>query len=272
MFDFLKNIFGTKSEKDIKNLDSKVEEINEIFTSLNSISNNELRAKTSELKISIQSAVKTQNERITAIKTQINSDLEMDINTKEDLYKEIDELEIGITSSLADALTEALPQAFAILKETARRFKDNNELEVDATDYDRELSKTHKNIEIKGAKAIFKNSWLAAGNEITWDMVHYNVQLIGGMVLHDGKISEMTTGEGKTLVSTLPIFLNALGGRGVHVVTVNNYLAKRDSEWNAPLFQFHGLSVDCIDKHDPNTDERRKAYNCDITYGTNNEF
>jgi len=272
MFDFLKNIFGTKSEKDIKNLDSKVEEINEIFTSLNSISNNELRAKTTELKIAIQSAVKTQNERITAIKTQINSDLEMDINTKEDLYKEIDELEIGITSSLADALTEGLPQAFAILKETARRFKDNNELEVDATDYDRELSKTHKNIEIKGAKAIFKNSWLAAGNEITWDMVHYNVQLIGGMVLHDGKISEMTTGEGKTLVSTLPIFLNALGGRGVHVVTVNNYLAKRDSEWNAPLFQFHGLSVDCIDKHDPNTDERRKAYNCDITYGTNNEF
>ncbi len=272
MFDFLKNIFGTKSEKDIKNLDSKVEEINEIFTSLNSISNNDLRAKTTELKIAIQSAVKTQNERITAIKTQINSDLEMDINTKEDLYKEIDELEIGITSSLADALTEALPQAFAILKETARRFKDNNELEVDATDYDRELSKTHKNIEIKGAKAIFKNSWLAAGNEITWDMVHYNVQLIGGMVLHDGKISEMTTGEGKTLVSTLPIFLNALGGRGVHVVTVNNYLAKRDSEWNAPLFQFHGLSVDCIDKHDPNTDERRKAYNCDITYGTNNEF
>ena len=272
MFDFLKNIFGTKSEKDIKNLDSKVEEINEIFTSLNSISNNELRAKTTELKIAIQSAVKTQNERITAIKTQINSDLEMDINTKEDLYKEIDDLEIGITSSLADALTEALPQAFAILKETARRFKDNNELEVDATDYDRELSKTHKNIEIKAAKAIFKNSWLAAGNEITWDMVHYNVQLIGGMVLHDGKISEMTTGEGKTLVSTLPIFLNALGGRGVHVVTVNNYLAKRDSEWNAPLFQFHGLSVDCIDKHDPNTDERRKAYNCDITYGTNNEF
>ncbi len=272
MFDFLKNIFGTKSEKDIKNLDSKVEEINEIFTSLNSISNNDLRAKTTELKIAIQSAVKTQNERITAIKTQINSDLEMDINTKEDLYKEIDDLEIGITSSLADALTEALPQAFAILKETARRFKDNNELEVEATDYDRELSKTHKNIEIKGAKAIFKNSWLAAGNEITWDMVHYNVQLIGGMVLHDGKISEMTTGEGKTLVSTLPIFLNALGGRGVHVVTVNNYLAKRDSEWNAPLFQFHGLSVDCIDKHDPNTDERRKAYNCDITYGTNNEF
>ena len=272
MFDFLKNIFGTKSEKDIKNLDSKVEEINEIFTSLNSISNNDLRAKTNELKIAIQSAVKTQNERITAIKTQINSDLEMDINTKEDLYKEIDDLEIGITSSLADALTEALPQAFAILKETARRFKDNNELEVDATDYDRELSKTHKNIEIKGAKAIFKNSWLAAGNEITWDMVHYNVQLIGGMVLHDGKISEMTTGEGKTLVSTLPIFLNALGGRGVHVVTVNNYLAKRDSEWNAPLFQFHGLSVDCIDKHDPNTDERRMAYNCDITYGTNNEF
>ncbi|NBQ48651.1 MAG: preprotein translocase subunit SecA, partial [Sphingobacteriia bacterium] len=163
-------------------------------------------------------------------------------------------------------------EAFAILKETARRFKENKEIEVTANHFDRELARTHKNVDIRGEKVVYKNSWLAAGSEITWDMVHYDVQLIGGMVLHGGKISEMGTGEGKTLVSTLPIFLNALTGQGVHVVTVNNYLAKRDSEWNAPLFQFHGLSVDCIDKHEPHTDERRKAYNADITYGTNNEF
>ena len=272
MFDFLKKLFGTKSEKDIKNLESKVEEINTLFNSFNTISNNELRAKSALIKSSIQEAIKPQNEKIQAIKDRIKSDIDMDVNEKEELYKEIDEIDKEITKQLEQALTDQLPLAFAILKETARRFKDNDELEVDVTDFDKQLSKDHKNVEIRGDKAIFKNKWLAAGNEITWDMVHYNVQLIGGMVLHEGKISEMATGEGKTLVSTLPIFLNALGGRGVHVVTVNNYLAKRDSEWNAPLFQFHGLSVDCIDKHEPNTDERRRAYNCDITYGTNNEF
>ncbi|WP_317898483.1 preprotein translocase subunit SecA [Aurantibacillus circumpalustris] len=272
MFDFLKKLFGTKSEKDIKNLESKVEEINSIFASLNSISDNDLRAKSAALKASIKEAIKPQNDKILEIKMRIDNDVDMDVNTKEGLYKEIDDIEKEITEELGTILTSHLPEAFAVLKETARRFKDNKELSVTANEFDKDLSKTHKNVEIKGETANYKNTWLAAGTEITWDMVHYDVQLIGGMVLHDGKIAEMTTGEGKTLVSTLPIFLNALGGRGVHVVTVNNYLAKRDSEWNAPLFQFHGLSVDCIDKHEPNTDERRKAYNCDVTYGTNNEF
>jgi preprotein translocase subunit SecA len=272
MFDFLKKLFGTKSEKDIKNLESKVEEINTIFASLNSVSNDELRTKSATLRNSIRQAVKPKFDKIEDIRTRAVGDPDMDVNTKEELYKEIDELEKEISADLEIVLTEHLAEAFAILKETARRFKEKPELEVSVNDFDRELSKKLPNVEIRDSKAVYKNKWLAAGSEITWDMVHYDVQLIGGMVLHQGKISEMATGEGKTLVSTLPIFLNALAGRGVHVVTVNNYLAKRDSEWNAPLFQFHGLSVDCIDKHEPNTDERRRAYNCDITYGTNNEF
>lgn len=272
MFDFLKKLFGTKSEKDIKALEIKVDEINEIYKTLNSISNDELRARSAALKTKIAEETKPENEKITSIKSRIESEPDMDVNIKEELYKEIDEIEKDITKKLQDVLTEILPEAFAILKETARRFKDNAELEVSVNDFDKKLSSKHDNIIIRGDKAVYKNKWKAAGNEITWDMVHYDVQLIGGMVLHEGKIAEMATGEGKTLVSTLPIFLNALAGRGVHVVTVNNYLAKRDSEWNAPLFYFHGLSVDCIDKHEPNTDERRAAYNCDITYGTNNEF
>lgn len=206
MFDFLKKLFGTKSEKDIKNLESKVQEINSIYTSLNSVSNDELRAKSAALKVAIKSAVKTQSDKIDDIKAQINNEPDMDVNTKEDLYKEIDDTEKEITAELEKALTEHLPEAFAILKETARRFKDNAELQVLVNDYDRELAKDHKNVEIQGDKAIYKNKWLAAGSEITWDMVHYDVQLIGGMVLHEGKISEMATGEGKTLVSTLPIF------------------------------------------------------------------
>ena len=272
MFDFLKKVFGTKSEKDVKGLESRVEEINTIYTSLNSISHDALRAKATALKEKIQIAIKPQNDEIASIKAEVNANPDIDVNAKEDSYKKIDEIEKEITKKIEEVLNEILPEAFAILKETARRFKENPSIEVTATDFDKELSKDHKSIEINGSKANFKNKWLAAGTEVTWDMVHYNVQLIGGMVLHQGKISEMATGEGKTLVSTLPVFLNALSGRGVHVVTVNNYLAKRDSEWNAPLFYFHGLSVDCIDKHEPNTDERRKAYNSDITYGTNNEF
>jgi preprotein translocase subunit SecA len=272
MFDFLKKLLGTKSEKDIKNLESKVEEINSIYNSLSSISNDDLRAKSEALKHKTRESVRSENDEILTIKAKIESDPDMDVNSKEELYKEIDEIEKDITKKLEASLNEVLPEAFAILKETARRFTNNTELAVKATDLDRQLSSKHKNIEIRGDQAIYKNSWLAAGNEITWNMIHYNVQLIGGMVLHQGKISEMATGEGKTLVSTLPVFLNALTGRGVHLVTVNNYLAKRDSEWNAPLFYFHGLTVDCIDKHEPNTDERRAAYNCDITYGTNNEF
>jgi preprotein translocase subunit SecA len=272
MFDFLKKLFGTKSEKDVKNLEAKVQEINTIFNSLSSVSNDDLRAKSAVLKAKIQEAIKSQNDEIQSIKNQISAEVEMDVNTKEDLYKKIDEIDKDIIKKLNEVLNDLLPEAFAILKETASRFTKNTELEVNASDFDRQLSEEHDNVEIRGSKAIYKNKWLAAGNEITWNMVHYDVQLIGGMVLHEGKISEMATGEGKTLVSTLPVFLNALTGRGVHLVTVNNYLAKRDSEWNAPLFYFHGLSVDCIDKHEPNTDERRNAYNCDITYGTNNEF
>ncbi|HQQ93949.1 MAG TPA: preprotein translocase subunit SecA [Bacteroidia bacterium] len=272
MFDFLKKLFGTKSEKDVRNLESKVSEINSIYQSLQSLSHDELRARSADMRAAILESVKSLSANIAGIRQAIESDPDIDVNLKEEKYKEIDDIEKQISDKLEEALTERLPEAFAILKETARRFKENSEVEVSANAFDRELSANHKNIEIRGDKAIYKNSWLAAGTEITWDMVHYDVQLIGGMVLHEGKISEMATGEGKTLVSTLPIFLNALGGRGVHVVTVNNYLAKRDSEWNAPLFQFHGLSVDCIDKHEPNTEERRRAYNCDITYGTNNEF
>jgi preprotein translocase subunit SecA len=272
MFDILKKLFGTKSEKDVKGLQSRVDSINEIFKGLSGISDDQLRGKSQDLKKRLQAAVKTENDEILTIKAKIASDPDMDVNEKEDLYKEIDEIEKDITKKLEDELNEVLDEAFAILKETARRFKDNKQLVVTANDFDTNLSKTHKNVEVANGKATWKNTWMAAGNEITWDMVHYDVQLIGGMVLHQGKISEMATGEGKTLVSTLPVFLNALTGRGVHLVTVNNYLAKRDAEWNAPLFQFHGLSVDCIDLHEPNTQERRDAYNADVTYGTNNEF
>lgn len=272
MFDFLKKVFGTKSAKEIEALQSKVNQVNTIYAQLNSASNDQLRQKSTDLKNKIQQSIKTELDEINQIKSNISSNLEMDVNTKEDLYKQIDDIEKNITKKIESTLLEILPEAFAILKETARRFKDNEFLEVTTNAMDEKFAKTFKNIQVSGGKAKYANKWLAAGNEITWDMVHYDVQLIGGMVLHQGKISEMATGEGKTLVSTLPVFLNALSGRGVHVVTVNNYLAKRDSEWNAPLFMFHGLSVDCIDKHEPNTTERRNAYLCDITYGTNNEF
>jgi preprotein translocase subunit SecA len=272
MFGFLKKVFGTKSEKDIKDVEPIVEEINSIYATLQSISNDELRARSKKLKEKIQDEIKPERTKINGIQAEMTAKPDMDVNTKEDLYKEIDSIEEEITKKIEDVLNDILPEAFAILKETARRFKENTTLEVTALDYDREFAKNLKHIEISGGKAIWENSWTAAGAEITWDMVHYDVQLIGGIVLHQGKISEMATGEGKTLVSTLPVFLNALAGRGVHLVTVNNYLAKRDSEWNAPLFQFHGLTVDCIDKHEPNTEERRLAYACDVTYGTNNEF
>ena len=272
MLTFLKKFFGTKSEKDIKAIQPLVDKINEIYPTLKSLSNDELRAKVEALKQKIQEAIKPEQQKINDIKSRIDSDTEMDVDTKEGLYKEIDGVEKEITAKIEVVLGEILPEAYAILKDTARRFSENQEVVVTANSFDKDLAKYHSNIEIRGEQAAWKNKWLAAGSEVTWNMVHYDVQLIGGTVLHQGKISEMATGEGKTLVSTLPIFLNALSGRGVHVVTVNNYLAKRDSEWNAPLFQFHGLSVDCIDKHEPNTEARRQAYLCDITYGTNNEF
>lgn len=272
MFDFLKKFFGTKSEKDVKSLEPIVAEINSIFNSLSGLSNDALRQKTQDLKAKLQESVQKEKDEIATIQSKIASNLDMEVDEKEGLYKDIDDIEKDITQKLEEALTAILPEAFAILKETARRFSTNEELEVNAGEFDHFMAKSFPHVQIRDGKAYWKNKWIAAGNEITWNMVHYDVQLIGGMVLHQGKISEMATGEGKTLVSTLPVFLNALTGRGVHVVTVNNYLAKRDSEWNAPLFQFHGLSVDCIDKHEPNTIERRNAYLCDITYGTNNEF
>ena len=272
MLTFLKKFFGTKSEKDIKLIQPQVDKVIEIYPTLKNLSNDELRAKVDGLKQKIQDAIKPQQNSINEIKSRIDADVEMDIDIKEDLYKETDVIEKEITKVIEDTLNDILPEAYAILKDTARRFSENEELIVVANNFDKELSKSFKNIELRGNQIAWKNKWTAAGVEVLWNMVHYDVQLIGGSVLHSGKISEMATGEGKTLVSTLPVFLNALSGRGVHVVTVNNYLAKRDSEWNAPLFQFHGLSVDCIDKHEPNSDERRKAYLADITYGTNNEF
>ncbi len=272
MLTFLKKFFGTKSEKDIKSIQPQVDQILEIYPTLASLSNDQLRAKVDALKQKIQDAIKTEQTQINEIKSRVESDFSMDVDSKEELYKEVDEFEKEITKKIEEVLNEILPEAYAILKDTSRRFSENEELVVIANEFDTKLSKTQKNIEIRGNQAAWKNKWIAAGTEVLWNMVHYDVQLIGGAVLHSGKISEMATGEGKTLVSTLPVFLNALSGRGVHVVTVNNYLAKRDSEWNAPLFQFHGLSVDCIDKHEPNTENRRQAYLADITYGTNNEF
>lgn len=272
MLTFLKKFFGTKSEKDIKSIQPLVDQALEIYPTLAKLSHDEIRARVTALKQKIQDAIKTEQSEINDIKARVEKEFDMDIDTKESLYKEIDELEKEITKKIEEVLNEILPEAYAILKDTSRRFSENEELLVSANDFDAKIAKTHKNVEIRGNQAVWKNKWIAAGNEVSWNMVHYDVQLIGGTVLHQGKIAEMATGEGKTLVSTLPVFLNALSGRGVHVVTVNNYLAKRDSEWNAPLFQFHGLSVDCIDKHEPNTEERRQAYLADITYGTNNEF
>ncbi len=272
MLTFLKKFFGTKSEKDIKSIQPLVDQALEIYPSLAKLSNDEIRAKVTSFKQKIQDAIKAEQNQINDIKARVEKEFDMDVDTKETLYKEIEELEKESTKKIEEVLNEILPEAYAVLKDTSRRFSENEELLVTANDFDAKLAKTHKNVEIRGSQAAWKNKWIAAGTEVFWNMVHYDVQLIGGTVLHQGKIAEMATGEGKTLVSTLPVFLNALSGRGVHVVTVNNYLAKRDSEWNAPLFQFHGLSVDCIDKHEPNTEERRQAYLADITYGTNNEF
>jgi preprotein translocase subunit SecA len=275
MLDFLTksitNLFGNKSERDVKVLNPIVDEINREFALLSSLSHDELRAKTTEFKRRIAEHISPENAEITELKKKAEAP-DTDIEQKELEYEKVDVIEKKITEKIQDFLNELLPEAFAVMKETARRFKDNPTITVTATDQDRNLSLVRKNVAIEGDKALWHNTWEAAGTEITWDMVHYDVQLIGGIVLHQGKISEMATGEGKTLVATLPLYLNALPGRGVHVVTVNNYLAKRDAEWNGALFEFHGLTVDCIDKHEPNSDERKAAYNADITYGTNNEF
>ncbi len=267
----LTKFFGNKSDRDIKEVMPFVEATNKVFETLTGISNDDLRAKSAELKQRIASFITAEKQQIADLQTKLDSE-DIEIEAREDIYKDIDKIEEQIDKKIEDVLDEILPEAFAIIKETARRFKENESVEVSATDFDRDIAANRDSVEIEGDKAFWDNSWLAGGNPITWDMVHYDVQLIGGTALHKGKIAEMATGEGKTLVATLPVFLNALTGRGVHVVTVNDYLAKRDSEWMGTLYEFHGLSVDCIDRHQPNSEERRKAYMADITFGTNNEF
>ncbi len=268
---FLTKFFGNKSDRDIKEITPFVERVKVAYSTMQSLSNDELRTKSKELQDKIQEYILKEKQEIDALNTKLNAE-DVLIDEREDIYKKIDGVEKQIDDKIEEVLDDILPDAFAIMKETARRFKENEEIVVTATQFDRDLAASNDNVEIEGDKAIWYNSWLAGGSEITWDMVHYDVQLVGGVALHKGKVAEMATGEGKTLVATLPVFLNALTHRGVHVVTVNDYLAKRDSEWMGPLYEFHGLSVDCIDKHEPNSDSRRKAYQCDITFGTNNEF
>ncbi len=265
----LGKILGNKSERDINEVIPLVEKAKAEFERLAGLSNDELRAETEKIRETIKLRIREEEEEIASLKEKVE---DIDIQESEKLYERIDKLEEIIIEKLEAVLNEVLPVAFAIVKETANRFCHHECLEVSARDFDRDLAARRSSVVIEGDKAIWFNKWMAGGNEITWDMVHYDVQLIGGIVLHQGKIAEMATGEGKTLVATLPVFLNALAGRGVHIVTVNDYLSKRDSEWMGPIYEFHGLTVDCIDKHQPNSEARRKAYNADITYGTNNEF
>ena len=267
----LQSLFGNKSSKDMKLIQPLVNKVKEAYPEIQKLSNDELRARTKQLQQYVQDSAKEQKEKIAELKAKIE---ETPIDERESIFNAIDKLEKEVLDIYEKALDEVMPVAFSIVKDTARRFAENEETVVTATEFDRELAANPKNdfITIDGDKAIYHNHWTAGGNDLKWEMVHYDVQLFGGIVLHQGKIAEMATGEGKTLVSTLPVFLNALTGNGVHVVTVNDYLAKRDSEWMGPLYMFNGLSVDCIDKHRPNSPERRKAYMADITFGTNNEF
>lgn len=271
MLGLLSKLFGSKSNRDIKLIQPLVEKTKEEYSKLHSLSNDELRQRTIDFKARIQEFLEDIDKEIAVVKTKAESE-DLPINEKTALYDQLDKLQKDRDKELEKVLMEILPEAFAVMKDTARRFTENKTIDVIATQADRELAARKKNVIIQGDKAIHHNTWLAAGTEVTWNMIHYDVQLIGGIVLHQGKISEMATGEGKTLVGTLPAYLNALSGQGVHIVTVNDYLARRDSEWNGPLFEFHGLTVDCIDKHQPNSEERRKAYLADITFGTNNEF
>ncbi len=261
---------GNKYERDMKEINPYVEKVHTEYAKIKDLTNDQLRDKTQELKKELHSRIADDENKISSLKEKAED--EEDVYRKEEIYTEIDKIEKNIDSKLESILDELLPVAFAIVKETARRFKENEELVVTARQYDKDLAAKRESIIVKGDKAHWKNRWIAGGNEIVWDMVHYDVQLFGGVALHKGKIAEMATGEGKTVVATLPVFLNALAGRGVHIVTVNDYLSKRDSEWMGPIYEFHGLTVDCIDKHQPNSAERRKAYMADITFGTNNEF
>ena len=270
LVDIIKKVFGSKSERDMKQVKPILEKVLAAYKDIDKLSNDELRARTEELKKKIREREEPFEKRIAEIKEHLESDIP--VSEKEKLATESDKLVKEEDEEIEKVLNEILPEAFAIMKSTARRFAQNPVVEVTANDFDRNLSTSRDFVKIEGDKALWQNHWIAGGNEVTWDMVHYDVQIIGGIVLHQGKIAEMATGEGKTLVATLPVFLNALAGKGVHLVTVNDYLSKRDSEWMGPLYMFHGLSVDCIDKHEPNSDARSKAYECDVTFGTNNEF
>ena len=267
----LKKLFGSKAERDVKAITPILNQILAEYTRIDALDDDGLRAESAALRQQIAARTAKEEEEAAQIRQQLD-DVEIDVRTKEELATRLDELVKKIDVEIEKALDDALPKAFAIMKSTARRFNEKETIKVLATDFDRDLTTRKDYVTVQGEYAIWKNSWMAGGNMIKWDMVHYDVQLIGGIVLHQGKIAEMATGEGKTLVATLPVFLNAMGGKGVHVVTVNDYLAKRDCEWMGPLYEFHGLSVDCIDKHEPNTEARKKAYRCDITFGTNNEF
>ncbi|MGV3684443.1 MAG: preprotein translocase subunit SecA [Daejeonella sp.] len=271
MLGILSKLFGSKSDRDIKTIQPLVEKTKEEYAKLANLSNDELRQKTVDFKSRIAAFLTDIDKEIADVRSRADAE-DLPINEKTAIYDELDKLQKDRDKELEKVLLEILPEAFAVIKDTARRFTENKTLEVSATQADRELAARKSNVVIQGDKAIHHNTWLAAGTEVTWNMIHYDVQLIGGIVLHQGKIAEMATGEGKTLVGTLPAYLNALSGQGVHIVTVNDYLARRDSEWNGPLFEFHGLTVDCIDKHQPNSEERRRAYAADITFGTNNEF
>ena len=277
MANFLSKLFGTKSDRDLKEVKPFLDATLKIYPEIQKLDNDQLRAKTIEFKERIRKEVEAEENELASLRQRIEEEYDMPVAEKEELYKRIDKLEKESYDKTQKVLNEILPEAFSVVKETARRFAENSEVVVTATDHDRELAVKRDNVNIVTGpdgqdKAVFKNQWMAGGNMITWDMVHYDVLLIGGVVLHSGKIAEMATGEGKTLVATLPVYLNALPGKGVHVVTVNDYLAKRDSEWMGMLFEFHGLKVDCIDKHEPHSEERKAAYRADITYGTNNEF
>ena len=268
---FLSKIFGTKADRDMRELMPMLNTIRETYKKYPSLSNDELRSESAKLKAKVHDYIAADEAEVERLKQMMESD-EIGYDEKEKIYKDVEKLQQTIDDKIEEILNIVLPDAFSIVKETARRFKENETIEVTATQFDKDLAAQKDFVTIQDDKAIYKNRWMAGGNEIVWDMVHYDVQLIGGVVLHQGKIAEMATGEGKTLVATLPVFLNALAGKGVHVVTVNDYLARRDSEWMGPIYEFHGFAVDCIDKHQPNSEARRKAYNADITFGTNNEF
>ena len=266
----IRKIFGSKADRDYKAVKPTLMKILAAYPEIDALSNDELRARSAALRERLREVEAPFEERMEQIRVELGKDIP--VSEKEKLATESDKLVKDEDEAIEKCLTEILPEAFSIVKSTARRFKENATIEVTATQFDRDISVNHDFVSIDGDKAVYTNHWMAGGNEVTWDMVHYDVQLIGGIALHQGKIAEMATGEGKTLVATLPVFLNALAGKGVHVVTVNDYLSKRDSEWMGPLYMFHGLSVDCIDKHQPNSDARKRAYDCDITFGTNNEF